>query len=54
MELKKQYLKFIKGGVPVHGSGGPDLPPREPQVAEQKKVEPSSTDPTAPVEPPKP
>jgi hypothetical protein len=54
MELKEYYLKFIKGGVPVHGTGGPDLPPREEQSVEQEKVELSSTDPIAPVEPPKP
>ncbi len=54
MELKEQYLKFIKGGVPVHGTDGPDLPPREAQAAELQKIESVSTDPTAPVEAPKP
>lgn len=49
MILDNEVVKMVVGGL---GTGrSPDLPPRE---EEQQKVEFSSTDPTAPIEPPKP
>jgi len=52
MELSKELLLKVKGGT--GGTDSPELPPREAKVAEQKKVELSSTDTIAPVEPLKP
>ena len=52
MLLSKEILNYVFGGTA--GTDSPTLPPREAQAAEQQKVEFSSTDPIAPVEPPKP
>ena len=52
MILDNEVVKMVVGGL---GTGrSPELPPREEQAAEQQKVELSSTDTIAPVEPLKP
>ncbi|GMM82982.1 hypothetical protein ABMY35_10940 [Pseudoalteromonas sp. BZB3] len=54
MELSKQSLRLIfGGGIIVSGSDSPELPKKS-QAVEPNQVESSSSDPTAPVVPPKP